>query len=206
MDDSKKPLLLLVDDSPSNLHVLSEALGTHYDIRIASNGSSALQFVHEQVKPDMILLDVMMPEMDGYEVTRRLKSSPYTNDIPIIFITAKNSTEDEEYGLSLGALDYISKPFDLVIVQARVRNLLQLKRQQDELVRQKKQLEKALREIKVLQGFLPICSHCKQIRDDQGYWNNLEAYISRHSEARFTHTLCPQCADKLYPELKKRKK
>lgn len=202
MNDFSKPRVLVVDDSASNLHVLVEALRQDYDIRIAKDGRAALQIVHEQTLPDLILLDVMMPGMDGYEVADRLKASSLTFDIPIIFITAKDSVQDEERGLAIGALDYITKPFNLAVVKARVKNHIRLKLQQDELLHQKEELEKALGEIKTLKGFLPICSHCNNIRDDQGGWNQMEAYISEHSGARFSHSICPDCAKKFYSDLK----
>jgi diguanylate cyclase (GGDEF)-like protein len=126
--------ILIVDDVPSNIQVLAEALRQDYQVRIATNGADALAIAHE-APPDLILLDVMMPGMDGFEVCRRLKSSTATQATPVVFITAKDDLGDEEQGLSLGAVDYITKPFHLPVVRARVRNHLQLKLRTDMLER-----------------------------------------------------------------------
>jgi len=198
----KKPAILIVDDTPSNIHILVESLGDEYDIKVAKNGRSAIEIAGRTDKPDLILLDIMMPGMDGYEVCMRLKKSESTHDIPVIFLTAKNDPADEEYGLSIGAVDYISKPFVPSITKARIKTHLALKFQRDELVRQKEDLKNAFDQIKILRGFIPICSSCKKIRDDKGYWNGIEKYISDHSEAVFSHSICPDCIDRLYPEYK----
>jgi CheY-like chemotaxis protein len=114
--------LLIVDDQPVNIKALSNLLKDDYEIMVATSGEAALEIVTGNEKPDLILLDIQMPGMDGYEVCKRLKSDNRTSDIPIIFITAKTSPEDEETGLSLGAADYITKPFQPQVVRARVRN------------------------------------------------------------------------------------
>ncbi len=116
----KKPIVLAVDDTPANLDVLSGLLRDDYTVRVAPNGGKALELARREPTPDIILLDVMMPEMDGYEVCERLKASPETSAIPVIFVTAKGQVEDEHRGLSLGAVDYITKPFHPEIVKARV--------------------------------------------------------------------------------------
>jgi diguanylate cyclase (GGDEF)-like protein len=122
--------ILIVDDAPSNLAVLTEALRAEFDVRIASSGSQALRLVDEN-PPDLILLDILMPEMDGYEVCRRFKARAATRNIPIIFLTAKGDVADETLGLALGAVDYIIKPVSVPIVQARVRTHVELKRRGD---------------------------------------------------------------------------
>jgi putative two-component system response regulator len=126
-----QPTVLLVDDTPNNLAVLSDLLLPHYRIRVAASGRRALDIAVTEPRADLILLDVMMPEMDGYEVLARLKDEPATRDIPVIFVTALDSVEDEQRGLSVGAVDYITKPFRPAIVLARVRTQLELKRAGD---------------------------------------------------------------------------
>ncbi|MDY0057123.1 MAG: response regulator, partial [Methyloversatilis sp.] len=111
--------LLLVDDTPENLTVLGEILMPHYRVRVASSGARALAAAITDPLPDLILLDVMMPEMDGYEVIARLRDDPRTRELPVIFVTALDSTEDEAHGLELGAVDYITKPVRPAIVLAR---------------------------------------------------------------------------------------
>lgn len=131
MNDSSKPVVLIVDDVAANIQVLAEALRVDYRIRIANNGEDALRVALRTPQPDLILLDVMMPGMDGYEVCRRLKDDPASQNIPVIFVTARDDADDEEHGLQLGAVDYIAKPFRLPIVRARVRNHVLLKQKND---------------------------------------------------------------------------
>jgi len=121
-----KQVILVVDDTPENIDVLCGVLRTEFKVKAALNGEKALKIAMSEQKPDMILLDIMMPEMDGYEVCRRLKKNPATSKIPIIFITAKNQAEDEKKGLELGAVDYITKPISPSIVLARVHTQLAL--------------------------------------------------------------------------------
>lgn len=124
--EKPKPIILVVDDTPENIDVLSGLLRENYKVKAALNGERALKIVDKGPKPDMILLDIMMPGMDGYEVCRRLKSDPATSGIPIIFISAKNAEEDERKGLELGAVDYITKPISPSITMRRVQTHLEL--------------------------------------------------------------------------------
>jgi putative two-component system response regulator len=126
-----KPTLLIVDDEPANLKVLTALLSDKYRIRAANSGARALKAAISEPRPELILLDIMMPEMDGYEVLARLKADPATREIPVIFVTARESEEDEAYGLGLGAVDYLTKPVRPTILQARVRNHLILKQASD---------------------------------------------------------------------------
>ncbi|QCC85965.1 response regulator [Desulfovibrio desulfuricans] len=125
--------ILLVDDAPENLRILSECLRDKYTIMFAKNGPDALRLARYQPPPDLILLDVIMPGMDGYEVCRKLRDETQTRDIPIMFITAQNEETDEAKGLSLGAQDYITKPFRSSLVRNRVANQLKYKRYRDHL-------------------------------------------------------------------------
>ncbi len=129
-----KLMILLVDDAPTNIQMLNETLKDGYHLFFATNGKDALRIAAESL-PDLVLLDVIMPEMDGYEVCRALKADPSLRNIPIIFITAMNQQEDEAIGLELGAVDYITKPFNPTIVRLRIRNQIELKRQRDLLAR-----------------------------------------------------------------------
>lgn len=129
--ETAKPLILIVDDTPTNIQVLAENLIKDYKIKVAASGKAALEIIDQQGLPDLILLDVMMPDMDGYEVCRRLKNNPQTSAVPVIFVTAMNEASNEEYGLNLGAMDYITKPFYLPVVKARIRNHIRLKQTAD---------------------------------------------------------------------------
>jgi diguanylate cyclase (GGDEF)-like protein len=125
------PSILIVDDMPANIRVLADTLKSDYRVRVATSGAKALEVAASSPPPDLILLDVMMPGMDGYEVCRRLRDDPRTSAIPVIFVTAKDEAEEEAHGLGLGAVDYITKPFHLPIVRARVRTHVTLKRKTD---------------------------------------------------------------------------
>jgi diguanylate cyclase (GGDEF)-like protein len=130
-ETNKMATVLIVDDMPTNVKVLANGLKNEYHIQVASNGAKAIEIARSSTPPDLILLDIIMPEMDGYEVCRRLKNNAHTSSIPIIFVSALGEALDEEKGLNLGAVDYISKPFHLPIVRARLRNHMTLKRKTD---------------------------------------------------------------------------
>lgn len=132
MIDSKARVLI-VDDIPENIQILLSTLKNDYAILVATNGEKALELSLKEPQPDIILLDIMMPGMDGYEVCKHLKDDELTKDIPVIFVTALNESEDEEKGLSLGAVDYITKPINPALVKARVSNHIALKRHRDNL-------------------------------------------------------------------------
>ena len=140
-DSGRKNTILVVDDSPENIDLLGNALSGDYEIKVALNGKKALKIAGTEKPPDLILLDVMMPGMDGYEVCRRLKSNAKTLDIPVIFVTSMSEVEDETKGLEVGAIDYITKPIRSPIVQARVKNHIELKEAREHLKNQNKILE-----------------------------------------------------------------
>ncbi|MBF8276326.1 MAG: diguanylate cyclase response regulator [Candidatus Brocadiaceae bacterium] len=135
MELNRKPLLLIVDDEPANLHVLVESLGNDYVIKAATNGTDAIGIAQDADKPDLILLDVMMPEISGYEVCKTLKEDETTKDIPVIFVTAMELPEWEVCGLELGAVDYICKPINIGVLKARVSTHIKLKQLQEQLVK-----------------------------------------------------------------------
>jgi putative two-component system response regulator len=128
-----KPKILIIDDQPDNIHVLIGLLKDSYTLVAAGDGRQALQLLEKRPLPDLILLDIMMPEMNGYEVCEHLKADPLTRDIPVIFVTAMNDDQDEARGLALGAVDYVLKPFKPELLKARIRNHLELKAHRDKL-------------------------------------------------------------------------
>lgn len=140
-DQNQRPTILLVDDEPINLSVFGEFLTRYYQVLVATGGQSALKLANSKAKPDLILLDVMMPGMDGYQVLAELKAQADTRDIPVIFVTALTSDLEEERGLALGAVDYIYKPCHLSILLARIRTQLELKQARDWLRNQNAILE-----------------------------------------------------------------
>jgi phosphoserine phosphatase RsbU/P len=135
-ETENKRLVLVVDDTPVNIRVVNEILRNSYRVQIALNGAKALELASETPGPDLILLDVVMPEMDGYEVCTRLKANPATRDIPVIFLTGQTETSDETRGFEAGAVDYIHKPFSPAVVLARVQTHLELRQTRQELARQ----------------------------------------------------------------------
>jgi PleD family two-component response regulator len=196
--------ILVVDDNSDNLRLLAAILKeSQYKIRLAPNGERALATIHKEA-PDLILLDVMMPAMDGFEVCRLLKADQETAGIPVIFISALDETIDKVKAFSIGGVDYITKPFKSEEVLARVRTHLTLRHLQRRLEKKNEQLRHALDEIQILRGILPICSSCKKIRTEDGYWEQIEIYIQDRSEVDFSHGICEACARKLYPEFMNR--
>ncbi len=131
LDFTRRPTVLVVDDTPTNLSLMSVLLEGLYNVKVAANGIRALKIARSETPPDLILLDIMMPEMDGYEVCRELKADERTRDIPVIFLTARSDASDEQKGLELGAVDYITKPISPPIVMARVKTNLSLKASAD---------------------------------------------------------------------------
>jgi PleD family two-component response regulator len=170
MKTNKQYKLLIVDDERSNIKILTQFLREDYKIMAAKSGAQALKAVEGDILPDLILLDIMMPDIDGYEVCRQLKQHDRTKNIPVIFVTAVTEMEDAARGFGVGAVDFVQKPLHPVIVKARVA--LHLK-----LYQTMQDLKNALSEVKKLSGLLPICMYCKKVRDDRGYWNRIEEYI-----------------------------
>ncbi len=205
-DTHPLPRVLVVDDEPSNIKIIKETIKGYCRVSAAVSGAAALEFATSDTPPDLILLDIVMPDMDGHEVCRQLKIHPKSKMIPIIFLTAKNSSTDEISGFELGAVDYITKPFSPMVVNARVKMHLELKQYQDQLKKKNSQLKKALDDIKQLSTIVPICAQCKKIRDDTGYWQQVEQFIATHLDAQFTHGYCPECYQKQVRKIQKYKK
>src|SRR5277367_2277334 len=136
IDAESQKLILVVDDTPTNLGVITGALKDTYKTRVATNGEKALSIAGGEEKPDLILLDVMMPEMDGYEVCRRLKADPATREIPVIFLTGQVGEDEETKGFEVGAVDYVHKPFSPAVVKARVQTHLMLRGIREQLAQQ----------------------------------------------------------------------
>lgn len=170
-------MILIVDDKPQNLQFLGNLLTQEgYEPAAVLSGRQALDFLQTTL-PDLILLDIMMPELNGFEVCRRMKKDMRTRHVPVIFLTALTDTEDVVKGFEEGGVDYVTKPFRAAELLARIKTHI---------------------ELKTLRGMLPICAKCKSIRDDEGFWNEIADYLQTHSEVLFTHSLCPACCKELY--------
>ena len=151
-----KPTILVVDDTPANLQLMSGLLQDDYKVKAATSGEKALKIAFTDPQPDLILLDIMMPEMDGYEVCKQLKADEKTNQIPIIFLTAKAETQDEALGLSLGAVDYITKPVSPPIAMARIKTHIELYRQKKALIESQRLLAEEINEAAIyIRSLLP---------------------------------------------------
>jgi DNA-binding response OmpR family regulator len=201
------PIILVVDDDPQALQLVGKLLSDELacDICLATSGGEALEIM-ESVTPDLVLLDVKMPDMDGYEVCKSIRAKEEYREIPVIFLTIHRDPEHIVMGFEAGGTDYVAKPFESRELLARARVQLELKLSRDELKRQKEELEATISRIRHLEGIIPICMYCKKIREDHDGWKQLEEYISEHSDAQFTHSICPACAAKALAELKKQKR
>jgi DNA-binding response OmpR family regulator len=236
--------ILVAEDSPVQAEMLKCILEQHaHSVSIAQNGREALDYLKDHM-PTLIISDILMPEMDGYQLCKTIKSDEKLNHIPVILLTMLSDPENIINGLECGADYFITKPYDGDLLLSRIQNVLQNREmrkgkgesidkgieimfagkkyvitsnrmqilnlllstyenaiiQNRELERMNTKLKEANETIKVLNGLLPTCAQCRKIRDDKGVWQHMESYIREHSEAEFTHSVCPECAKKLYPE------
>jgi PAS domain S-box-containing protein len=304
---SEKITVLVIDDEPVNLKLLVAFLEDNFEVVVSTSGESGLTRA-EHVKPDLIILDVSMPGIDGFETCRRLKSNKHTSRIPVIFMTALNALEDKIMGFDAGGVDYITKPIQIKEAVVRIETHLKISKLQEDLrqsearfrslsdatfegiaisrqgrivesndllakmfgyktkelvgkdvielvspeerdnvttkisegyqlsyestclrkdgttfpveiqtkmymykkeevkvsaIRDITLRKQAEEEVRILRGILPICSFCKKIRDDKGSWEQLEAYISDHSQVLFSHGVCPKCEEKHFGDINK---
>ncbi|MCX7173050.1 MAG: two-component system response regulator [Proteobacteria bacterium] len=194
LDFTDKATVLVVDDTPDNLSLMSGLLKDDYKVKVANNGEKALKIAAAENPPDLILLDIMMPGMDGYEVCKHLKDDPKTRDIPVIFLTAKAAVEDEKMGLELGAVDYITKPISPPIVMARVKTQLTLKASAD-FLRDKNQyleseVDKRTREVAAIQDvtILAMASLAETRDSDTGnHIRRTQFYVKALAEKLQSH-------------------
>ncbi|MGO9245740.1 MAG: response regulator transcription factor [Verrucomicrobiia bacterium] len=199
--------ILIAEDDVVSRHLLETTLTKWgYEVISTTDGLQALGVMSQPDAPSLAVLDWMMPGLDGAEVCRRARSFGTDRLLYIILLTAKGRKEDIVQGLTAGADDYIIKPFDRSELKARINVGERILRLQAELAARVKELELALANVKLLQGLLPICCYCKKIRNDHNYWQQVDTYISDHSEAQFTHGICPECREKIVrPELERLK-
>ena len=169
----------------------------------AVTGEQAVEMV-KKLRPDIVLMDIKMPKMDGLQATELIQQSCPT---PVVILTAHETHDFLEKASAVGAGAYLIKPPNpedversITIARARHQDIMHLRELLSTLEEKNKELEKALGEIKTLQGILPICMHCKGIRDDDGAWNQLEKYIIEHSDAQFSHGICDKCLKEHYPD------
>ncbi|MFH1313233.1 MAG: response regulator transcription factor [Candidatus Eisenbacteria bacterium] len=197
--------VLIAEDDLTSRQILESLLKKwHYDVIAVENGTDALEKLQAADAPRLAVLDWMMPGLDGVEVCQRVRESDVDEPPYIILLTAQSNKNDVVAGLAAGADDYIVKPFDYSELQARIEVGVRVIKLQRDLATRIADLQDALEHVKTLQGLLPICMHCKSIRTDEKSWEKIEGYIAGHSDAQFTHGLCPECLEKYYPELTKK--
>jgi phosphoserine phosphatase RsbU/P len=190
--------VLVADDDPVSLRVLQGAFEKWgYEVVAAKDGAEAWRVVNEPGAPKMVVLDWMMPGLDGLTICRRIRAVPQGRVMYVILVTARSDRLDVVSGLEAGANDYVTKPFHHSELRARVGVGARMLDLQNRLAERVQELELVLKQVKKLRGLLPICMYCKRIRNDKDYWQQVEAYISDHSEAEFSHGICPDCYEKM---------
>lgn len=195
--------ILIAEDSLVARRLLESTLRRWgHEVVATADGSEAWQAMQASGAPPLAIVDWVMPGMEGPELCRRVRQTPEISSLYLILLTAKGTPEEIVAGLAIGADDYLVKPFNPEELRARVdagRRIVEL---QQSLADRIHELEAALSQVKRLHGLLPICAYCKKIRDDKSYWQEVEGYITKHSEAQFSHAICPGCYEKrVKPEL-----
>lgn len=193
-------ILISEDDKTSRLLLTAMLRKWGFDPIATEHGEQAWEVYSQSTVPTLILLDWDMPVLNGIEVCRRIRAQEIEQPPYIILITNMLGKDDIVQGLSTGANDYVVKPYHPQELHARIDVGLRMMELQSALTTKVHELQKALEDVKTLRGILPICASCKKIRDDSGYWTQVEVYIHSHSDAEFSHSLCPQCITALYPE------
>ncbi|MGD8240727.1 MAG: response regulator [Armatimonadota bacterium] len=188
--------VLIAEDDAMYRRLLRRTLAKWgYEVVVATDGIEACELLRAADRPHLAILDWMMPGMDGPEVCRRVREAADPQPTYIILLTAKDSADDIVSGLQAGADDYIAKPANREELRVRVQVGARLVELQLSLADRVRELEDALSQVKQLRGLLPICSYCKRIRDDRNYWQQVDSYIATHTEAQFTHGICPDCIE-----------
>ncbi|PYV42138.1 MAG: response regulator [Acidobacteria bacterium] len=204
--------VLIAEDDLVSRHILQATLHKWgYEVVVCTDGTEAWQVLQGDAAPHVLILDWMMPGMDGVQICRKVREVPQPSPAYIILLTARERSQDIVAGLQAGADDYLTKPFDREELHARMQAGLRILELQSNLAERVKELEDALSRVRTLQGLLPMCPYCKKIRSDSNYWQQIENYVSAHSDAQFSHGVCPQCYEKivkpqieeLYPHWKK---
>jgi sigma-B regulation protein RsbU (phosphoserine phosphatase) len=193
--------ILIADDDTTSRLVLTAVLSkAGYDVVATADGAQAWQALQQPDAPRLAILDLMMPSIDGLEVVRLVRILPIEWPPYLIMLTTRGDKPDVVAGLDAGANDYLAKPFDPGELLARVEVGRRMIDMQTQLATKVDELRLALEQVRTLRGIVPICSSCKNVRDDQGYWKQVEIYVRDHTEAEFSHGVCPNCMKALYPQ------
>ncbi len=193
-------ILIAEDDATSRIVLATVLTKDGYDVTATDDGGAAWEVLQKPDSPRLAILDLMMPGIDGLELVRRVRAIPSVAPPYLIIVSTKSEKSDVIAALDAGANDYLTKPFDPGELRARIEvghRMIEMRFELNEMV---KELKQALAEVRTLKGIVPICANCKNVRDDQGYWNRVESYLNQHTEADFTHAVCPDCMKRLYPQ------
>jgi len=190
--------ILIAEDDPVSNEMLGFLLKQWgYQVVATRNGVEAWQALQANDAPRLAILDWQMPEMDGVEVVRHVRLNADLKHVYLLILTSMSRPDEIVSGLEAGANDYIIKPFKAPELRARLSVGARMVELQLELAERVAELEKALSEVKQLRGILPICAYCKKIRDDKNYWQQVESYFALHTDAKFSHSFCPDCYEKI---------
>ena len=194
--------VLVAEDDRVTGEILARTLERWgYEASVVRDGRDAWEHLRGEVAPTLAILDWMMPHMDGPDICRHVRAELPLANMYLLLVTARETRGDIVAGLNAGADDYIVKPFDPEELRARVAVGIRVLTLQQKLAERVAELETALSNVKQLRGLLPICSYCKRIRGDDQYWQQVEGYISEHSDAQFSHGICPSCFATISAEL-----
>ena len=186
-------VLIAEDDPISRLMLQGMLTDWGYEVQAVENGTEAWSVLQRDDAPRLAILDWIMPGLDGVEVCRRVRDRLATVPIYLLLLTSRDAKADIAAGLAAGSNDYLSKPYDRDELRARVQVGCSTVTLQQNLADQVRKLEEALAQVRQLQGLLPICSYCKNIRDDEDYWQRVEDYLTSRADVRFSHGICPKC-------------
>jgi len=197
--------ILVAEDDAVTRKLLESTLGRlGLDVITAADGNAAwnaLETLKGKDAPELAVLDWMMPGLEGIQILRRLRTTPGFELLYVILLTSRTDKEDVAYGLAAGANDYIAKPFDPSELEARIRVGERMVKLQRSLAARVAELEVALAHVQRLQGLLPICSYCKKVRNETNYWEQVDSYLTSHSDVQLTHGICPTCMETMMKQL-----
>jgi sigma-B regulation protein RsbU (phosphoserine phosphatase) len=195
--------ILIAEDDRATARMLSSLIASWgFEVATVCDGRSALEAFDREAGPQLVLLDWMLPTIDGLEICRKIRASGKRAPTPyIILLTSRNGPTDLVAGLDAGADEYLVKPIDPDELRARLNAGARIISLQQVLEHKIRELEAALRNVRMLTGLLPICAYCKSIRDDSNYWHRVEEYVTEHTDAQFSHGICPKCLSKVEKDM-----
>lgn len=186
-------IIIAEDDALSRRLLETHLVRWGHEVHAFDDGVQALEAIRDSKVPALAILDWMMPGLDGPEICRRIRLDASIAQPYLVLLTSKEGAQSTVEGLKAGADDYVTKPFDAMVLRARVDVGVRVLELQNKLARRVRELEEALANVKRLQGLLPICSYCKRVRNDGNYWQQVDMYIAEHTEAKLSHGFCPDC-------------